>query len=117
MTDFGLDYLLLLLLSGGRKLKTLNLAYSREMMGEGIRSTCPQLEHLSLYMCEKLTDPGLDNLLHRWGGPALRSLNLAYTKGWQLLSCSHCQELGQYASWLLIGYTRGNNQSEDRSAS
>ena len=24
-------------------------------------------------------------------------------QGWKLLSCSHCQELGKQASWLLIG--------------
>ena len=34
-----------------------------------------------------------------------------------LSSCSHCQELGQQASWLLIGCTRVNNQSEARLAS
>ena len=35
---------------------------------------------------------------------------------WKFVSCSHCQELGQQAGWLLIGYTRVNNQSEVRSA-
>ena len=33
-------------------------------------------------------------------------------QGWKFMSCSHCQELGQQASWLLTGYTRVNNQSE-----
>ena len=30
---------------------------------------------------------------------------VARLQGWKLLSCSNCQELGQPASWLLIGYT------------
>ena len=38
-------------------------------------------------------------------------------QGWKFMSCSHCQELGQQASRLLIGCTRVNNQSEARSAS
>ena len=38
-------------------------------------------------------------------------------QGWKFLSCSQCEELGQQASWLLIGCTRVNNQSEARSAS
>ena len=36
-------------------------------------------------------------------------------QGWKFMSCTslyHCQELGQQASWLLIGYTRQNNQLE-----
>ena len=36
-------------------------------------------------------------------------------QGWKFMSCCHCQELCQQASWLLIGCTRGNNQSEARS--
>ena len=32
--------------------------------------------------------------------------------GWKFMSCSHCQELCQQASWLLIGCTRANNQSD-----
>ena len=32
----------------------------------------------------------------------------------KFMSCTHCQEWGQQASWLLIGYTRVNNQSEAR---
>ena len=39
------------------------------------------------------------------------------SQGWKFMSFSHCQELGQQATWLLIGYTRVNNQSEARSAS
>ena len=38
-------------------------------------------------------------------------------QGWKFFSFSHCQELCQQASWLLIGGTRVNNQSEARSAS
>ena len=30
----------------------------------------------------------------------------------KFMSCSHCQELCQQESWLLIGWTRVNNQSE-----
>ena len=38
-------------------------------------------------------------------------------QGRNFLSCSHCQKLRQQASWLLIGCTRVNNQSEVRLAS
>ena len=38
-------------------------------------------------------------------------------QGWIFFSCSHCQELCQQASWLLIGCTRVNNQSEAEFAS
>ena len=37
-------------------------------------------------------------------------------QGRKFMSCSHCQELGQQASWLLIGCTRVNSQSEARLA-
>ena len=40
-----------------------------------------------------------------------------YTQGRKFMSCCHRQELGQQASWLLIGCTRVNNQSEARTAS
>ena len=30
-------------------------------------------------------------------------------QGWKFMSYSSCQELGQQASWLLIGYTGVNN--------
>ena len=38
-------------------------------------------------------------------------------QGWKFMNCIHCQELGQQASWLLIGCTRVNNQSRARSVS
>ena len=39
-------------------------------------------------------------------------------QGRKLMSCSHCQELSQHASlMLLIGCIRVNNQSEARTAS
>ena len=38
-------------------------------------------------------------------------------QGWKFMGCSHCQELGPQASWLLIGCTRMNNKSEARLAS
>ena len=38
-------------------------------------------------------------------------------QGWKLMSCCHCHELCQQVSWLLIGCTRVNNQSEARSVS
>ena len=47
----------------------------------------------------------------------VRDSPLLIQQGWKFISCSHCQELGQQASWLLIGCTRVNNQSEARSAS
>ena len=37
--------------------------------------------------------------------------------GWKFMSCSHCQELCQQASWLLIGSTRVINQSEEARSS
>ena len=37
-------------------------------------------------------------------------------QGWKFMSSSHGQELGQQVSWLLIGCTRVNNQSEARTA-
>ena len=33
-------------------------------------------------------------------------------QGWKFMGCSHCQELCQQASWLLIGCTKVNDQSE-----
>ena len=47
----------------------------------------------------------------------LRVFRLITSQGWKIMSCSHCQELCQQASWLLIGCTRLNNQSEARTAS
>ena len=44
-------------------------------------------------------------------------LDLFSHLGWKLLSFSQGQELGQQASWLQIGCTKGNNQSEARSVS
>ena len=40
--------------------------------------------------------------------------NYERTPGWKFMSCSYCQDLCHQASWLLIGYTRENNQSEAR---
>ena len=42
---------------------------------------------------------------------------LKLDQGWKFVSCSHCQELCQQVSWLLIGCTKVNNQSEPRSLS
>ena len=47
----------------------------------------------------------------------LKEVEVVTSQGWKFMSCSHCQELGQQASWLLTGCTRVNNQSEARSAS
>ena len=33
--------------------------------------------------------------------PAIRSLEVEESQGWKFVSCSHCQELCQQASWLL----------------
>ena len=49
--------------------------------------------------------PSLSPSSPRAGGGERRSLR----QGWKLMSCSHCQELCQQASWLLIGCTRVNN--------
>ena len=59
--------------------------------------------------------PGAGPHLLRDGAlqPALaQGADPAPHQGWKLLSCSHCQELCQQARWLLIGYTKVNNQSE-----
>ena len=48
---------------------------------------------------------------------AQRVANTITGQGWKFMSCSHCQELVQQASWLLIGYPRVNIQSEARLAS
>ena len=37
-------------------------------------------------------------------------LPVRYVQGWKFMSSSHCQELGQQASWLLIGYTTTNQK-------
>ena len=98
----------LLRLWGGR-LKELNLCGTK-ITGKGIVGNCPSLEVLLLSFCDKLTDAGLDNLLGQWG-KHLQDLDLTCTQGWKFTSCCHCQDLAQQASWLLIGYTRVNNQS------
>ena len=50
--------------------------------------------------------------------PYPQDLSLRNKQGWKLMRLSHCQELGQQASLLLIGYTRVNNiQSDARSES
>ena len=46
---------------------------------------------------------------------AIAAAVAADAQGWKLMCCSHCQGLCQQASWLLIGCTRVNNQSEARS--
>ena len=38
-------------------------------------------------------------------------------QGWKFMSCGHCRDFGQQASWLLIGCKRVNKQSEARLAS
>ena len=43
-----------------------------------------------------------------WYDRRLQFLDL----GWKFMSCSHCQELGQQASWLLIGCTRVNTTNQ-----
>ena len=46
------------------------------------------------------------------------SVKYSMIQEWKLMSCSHCQDVGQQASWLLIGrYTIVNNQSEAGAAS
>ena len=40
------------------------------------------------------------------------SANLTAVQGRKLLSCSHCKELCQQESWLLIGCTRVNNHQK-----
>ena len=49
--------------------------------------------------------------------PLVTGHKVCVVQGWKFMSCSHCQELCQQASWLLIGCTRVNNQPEARSAS
>ena len=40
----------------------------------------------------------------------LRGEGRVSRQGRKFLSCSHCQKLGQQASWLLIGSTRVNTE-------
>ena len=53
---------------------------------------------------------------HRLGSQAERTIGLGLrslyrsVQGWKFMSC--CQEMCQQASWLLIGCTRVDNQSE-----
>ena len=42
----------------------------------------------------------------RFPHPPCRRPAPADHQGWKFMSCSHCQELGQQANWLLIGCTR-----------
>ena len=73
----------------------------------------------------RMTDPlfdakGTANVL-AWKGQsyAFATINAKdpAIQGRNLLSCSHCQELCQQASWLLIGSPRVNNQSKARKVS
>ena len=41
-----------------------------------------------------------------------RLQKVRHVLGWKFMSCSHCQELGQQASWLVIGCTRVNNSNQ-----
>ena len=61
----------------GDRLKVLDLSITN-ISGEGITTSCPQLQKLSLEHCENLTDPGLENMLRLWGG-ALKELYLSGT--------------------------------------
>ena len=71
----------------------------------------------------ELTGPARVDLLDAWRREmvsvlAATQLRLSQlNQGWKFMSCSQCQELCQQASWLLIGCTRVNNQSEARIAS
>ena len=75
-----------------------------------------------LFLCQVLSGCDLDKLLDRsdltWSAEApTTNKKKVSEQGWKFSSCCHCQEFGQQASWLLIGCTRVNNQSEARSAS
>ena len=60
-----------------------------------------------------------DTIPSKGAGPTFSEVLdvLTSPQGWKFMSCSHCQELCQRVSWLLIGCTRVNNQSEAISAS
>ena len=51
------------------------------------------------------------------GEDDMTAFDITPLQGWKFMSCSHCQEVGQQASWPLIGCTRVNVQLEARSAS
>ena len=51
------------------------------------------------------------------GRTAPLTVDIVAPQGWKLMSCGHCLEFCQQVTWLLIGCTRVNNQSEARSAS
>ena len=59
----------------------------------------------------------IGNLIPAAGFIGLTYLTSESKQGWKFMSCSRCQEFGQQASWLLIGYTRATNRSEARPTS
>ena len=50
-------------------------------------------------------------------GITLSVVRKVCAQGWIFMSCSHCQEWCQQASWLMIGCTKVNDQSEARTVS
>ena len=58
---------------------------------------------------------GIGSLIPAAGMIGATFLTGEATQGWKFMSCNYCPELAQQASWLLIGCTRVNNQSEARS--
>ena len=92
--------------------------HGAKVSGDGLANfhgRCARLKVLKLAFCDLLTNDGLNELLRIF--PSLNYLTLNSTQGRKFVGCSHCQELGKPAYWLLIGYTRVNNQSEAGSAS
>ena len=90
ISDRGLNSLLR---KCGAGLRYLNLS-GTGVSGAGIQTVCPALKYLNVSRCDKVTDASLKNILDKCGG-----------QGWKFMSCSHCQESGQPASWLLVGCT------------
>ena len=54
--------------------------------------------------------PGLNNIRGRGGGVKYAATSSVQER--KFMSCSHCQELCQQASWLLIGCTRVQTTSQ-----
>ena len=63
---------------------------------------------------ERFRFNGLSQLVEYARNGGGETVQYFYDQGWKFMSCSQCQELGQQANWLLIGCTRGNDQSEAR---
>ena len=85
------------------------------LLNESISERQREAENDNQQLVDKLEN--MKATMDKMGGWNDNKAALMDVQGWKFMSCGHCQEKGQQASWLLIGCTRVNNQSEARSAS